>query len=71
MPELTKIAAPRPAPPPRAPETRPVESDVIRVETVDLDFFYGKTQALFGVSLAVPELPEPDERPHPGHARRG
>ena len=55
MPEPTKIEAPRPAPPPRAPETRPVESEVIRVETVDLDFFYGKTQALFDVSLAVPE----------------
>ncbi|HEY3173855.1 MAG TPA: phosphate ABC transporter ATP-binding protein PstB [Thermoanaerobaculia bacterium] len=26
-----------------------------RVETVHLDFFYGKTQALFDVSLAVPE----------------
>ena len=55
MPEPTKIEAPRPVPPPRAPEARPVESDVIRVETVDLDFFYGKTQALFDVSLAVPE----------------
>jgi phosphate transport system ATP-binding protein len=55
MPEPTKIEAPRPAPPPRAPGTRPVESEVIRVETVDLDFFYGKTQALFDVSLAVPE----------------
>ena len=55
MPEPTKIEAPRPAPPPRAPGTRPVESEVIRVETVDLDFFYGKTQALFNVSLAVPE----------------
>ena len=55
MPEPTKIEAPRPVPPPRVPEARPVESDVIRVETVDLDFFYGKTQALFDVSLAVPE----------------
>jgi phosphate transport system ATP-binding protein len=55
MPEPTKIEAPRPAPPARTPEPRSVESDVIRVETVDLDFFYGKTQALFDVSLAVPE----------------
>jgi phosphate transport system ATP-binding protein len=55
MPEPTKIEAPRPAPPPRAPGPRSVESEVIRVETVDLDFFYGKTQALFDVSLAVPE----------------
>ena len=55
MPEPTKIEAPRPAPPPPAPGARPVESEVIRVETVDLDFFYGKTQALFDVSLAVRE----------------
>jgi phosphate transport system ATP-binding protein len=55
MPELTKTEAPRPAPPPPAAGRRPAESVVIRVETVGLDFFYGKTQALFDVSLAVPE----------------
>ncbi len=55
MPEPTKTAAPRPAPPPRATEPQSVESAVIRVETVHLDFFYGKAQALFDVSLAVPE----------------
>jgi len=55
MPEPTKTAAPRPAPPPRETGPQSVESQVIRVEAVDLDFFYGKTQALFDVSLAVPE----------------
>ena len=55
MPEPTKTEVPRPIPPPPAPGPRSVESEVIRVETVDLDFFYGKTQALFDVSLAVPE----------------
>ncbi|MEP6470741.1 MAG: phosphate ABC transporter ATP-binding protein PstB [Acidobacteriota bacterium] len=55
MPEPTKIEAPRPVPPPQAAEPRSVESEVIRVQTIDLDFFYGKTQALFDVSLAVPE----------------
>ena len=55
MPELTKTEAPRPIPPPPAAEPRSVESEVIRVQTIDLDFFYGKTQALFDVSLAVPE----------------
>ena len=55
MPEPTNIEAPRPTPPPPAEGPASVESGVIRVQTVDLDFFYGKTQALFDVSLAVPE----------------
>jgi phosphate transport system ATP-binding protein len=55
MPEPAKTEAPRPVPPPPAAGARSVESETIRVETVGLDFFYGKTQALFDVSLAVPE----------------
>jgi phosphate transport system ATP-binding protein len=54
--EPVKTALPRPAlsvPPPAAPQ--PVEGTAIRVETVHLDFFYGKSQALLDVSLAVPE----------------
>jgi len=55
MPETMNIAAPRPTPPVRATGPTSVGSEVIRVQTVGLDFFYGKTQALFDVSLAVPE----------------
>jgi phosphate transport system ATP-binding protein len=54
--EPVKTAPPRPAlSVPPAAEPRPVEGTTIRVETVHLDFFYGKSQALFDVSLAVPE----------------
>jgi phosphate transport system ATP-binding protein len=49
------IAAPRPTPPVQATGPASVGSEVVRVQTVGLDFFYGKTQALFDVSLAVPE----------------
>jgi phosphate transport system ATP-binding protein len=55
MPETMNIAAPRPTPPVRATGPASVGSEVVRVQTVGLDFFYGKTQALFDVSLAVPE----------------
>jgi phosphate transport system ATP-binding protein len=55
MPEPAKTEAPRPIPPRPDAGPRPAESEAIRVETVNLDFFYGKTQALFDVSLAVPE----------------
>jgi phosphate transport system ATP-binding protein len=55
MPERTNIEAPRPTPPAPAAGAASVESGVIRVQTVNLDFYYGKTQALFDVSLAVPE----------------
>jgi phosphate transport system ATP-binding protein len=53
MPERPKFTAPRPTPP--APASSTVGSAVVRVETVNLDFFYGENQALFDVSLAVPE----------------
>ena len=56
IPEQVRTAPPRPAlsvPPPTEP--RAAEGTTIRVETVHLDFFYGKSQALFDVSLAVPE----------------
>jgi phosphate transport system ATP-binding protein len=46
MPELLRPAV-------RKPEVSPAFA--VRIETVDLDFFYGKVQALFDVSLAVPE----------------
>ena len=56
MPEPVKTALPRPAPPvSAAEERRSAEVSAIRVETVHLDFFYGKSQALFDVSFAVPE----------------
>jgi phosphate transport system ATP-binding protein len=55
MPETMNIAAPRPTPPVQATGPASVGSEVVRVQTVGLDFFYGKTQALFDVSLAVPE----------------
>ena len=45
---------PRPEPPPRAP-TASSAAGVIRIATVHLDFFYGKVQALFDVSLGVSE----------------
>jgi phosphate transport system ATP-binding protein len=54
MPE-PNIEAPRPTPPVPMAGSTSVESGVIRMQTVGLDFFYGKTQALFDVSLAVPE----------------
>jgi phosphate transport system ATP-binding protein len=54
MPE-PNIEAPRPTPPVPMAGAASVESGVIRMQTVGLDFFYGKTQALFDVSLAVPE----------------
>ena len=50
-----KTALPRPALSVPPPAERPAEGNTIRVETVHLDFFYGKNQALFDVSLAVPE----------------
>jgi phosphate transport system ATP-binding protein len=53
MPELSKLKAPRSAAPSPAPG--PSSPGVARVETVHLDFFYGKVQALFDVSLGVPE----------------
>jgi phosphate transport system ATP-binding protein len=56
IPEQVKTAPSRLAlsvPPPAEP--RAAEGTTIRVETVHLDFFYGKNQALFDVSLAVPE----------------
>jgi phosphate transport system ATP-binding protein len=53
MPESPKLTAPQPAPP--APAASTVGSAVVRVETVHLDFFYDESQALFDVSLAVPE----------------
>ena len=43
-----------PSPPSGEAETRPAESKT-RMETRNLDFFYGKSQALHGISLAVPE----------------
>ncbi len=53
--EPVKTALPRPALSVPPAEPRPAEGTAIRVETVHLDFFYGKSQALFDVSLAVPE----------------
>ena len=50
-----KTALPRPALSVPPPAERPAEANTVRVETVHLDFFYGKNQALFDVSLAVPE----------------
>ena len=50
-----KTALPRPALSVPPPAERPAEGNTVRVETVHLDFFYGKNQALFDVSLAVPE----------------
>ena len=50
-----KTALPRPALSVPPPAERPDEGNTVRVETVHLDFFYGKSQALFDVSLAVPE----------------
>jgi phosphate transport system ATP-binding protein len=55
MPEPTNIEAPRPTPPVPMAGRASVESGVIRMQTVGLDFYYGKVQALFDVSLAVPE----------------
>jgi phosphate transport system ATP-binding protein len=55
MPERPNIEAPRPTPPVPAAGPASVGSEVIRVQTLGLDFYYGKTQALFDVSLAVPE----------------
>ncbi|HEY6066989.1 MAG TPA: phosphate ABC transporter ATP-binding protein PstB [Thermoanaerobaculia bacterium] len=46
MPELLRPSV-------RRPEVSPALA--VRIETVDVDFFYGKVQALFDVSLAVPE----------------
>jgi len=43
------------APPDRATTPREAEIGTVRVEAVHLDFFYGETQALFDVSLGVPE----------------
>jgi phosphate transport system ATP-binding protein len=54
MPEPPRVAAPRPAAPVPTPEPS-AASSVVRVEAVHLDFFYGDRQALFDVSLAVPE----------------
>jgi phosphate transport system ATP-binding protein len=53
----TRIPAPQPpAPAPAAPAARPFPASArIRMETRNLRFFYGKTQALHDVSLAVPE----------------
>ncbi len=36
---------------PRAPAAGPVE---IKIEVKDLDFYYGRTQALFGVDMQIP-----------------
>jgi phosphate transport system ATP-binding protein len=55
MPELPRVAAPRPAAPVPTPGPSAPASSVVRVEAVHLDFFYGDRQALFDVSLAVPE----------------
>jgi phosphate transport system ATP-binding protein len=55
MPETPRVAAPRPAAPVPTPEPLAPASSVVRVEAVHLDFFYGDSQALFDVSLAVPE----------------
>jgi len=55
MPEPPGLAAPRPVSPVPAPTSSSAGSAVVRVETVHLDFFYGDNQALFDVSLAVPE----------------
>ena len=55
MPEPSRVAAPRPAAPVPTPGPSAPASSVVRVEAVHLDFFYGDRQALFDVSLAVPE----------------
>ncbi len=53
--EPVKSALPRPAVPVPPAAVEPAEVGAIRVEAVHLDFFYGKSQALFDVSIAVPE----------------
>ena len=55
IPESPSPATRRPAMPAPAPGRSSLESSVIRVETINLDFFYGESQALFDVSLGVPE----------------
>ncbi len=53
--EPVKSALPRPTVPVPPAAVEPAEVGAIRVEAVHLDFFYGKSQALFDVSIAVPE----------------
>jgi len=53
--ESVKSALPRPTVPVPPAAVEPAEVGAIRVEAVHLDFFYGKSQALFDVSIAVPE----------------
>ena len=53
--EPVKSALPRPTVPVPPAAVEPAEVGAIRVEAVRLDFFYGKSQALFDVSIAVPE----------------
>jgi phosphate transport system ATP-binding protein len=53
MPDAPKIALPIPAA--AAPQMSTSKPAAIRIETVHLDFFYGEHQALFDVTLAVPE----------------
>jgi len=53
--EPVKSALPRPTVPVQPAAAEPAEVGAIRVEAVRLDFFYGKSQALFDVSIAVPE----------------
>ncbi len=53
--EPVKSALLRPAVPVPPAAVEPAEVGAIRVEAVRLDFFYGKSQALFDVSIAVPE----------------
>ncbi|HEX9286490.1 MAG TPA: phosphate ABC transporter ATP-binding protein PstB [Thermoanaerobaculia bacterium] len=53
--EPVKSALLRPAVPVPPAAVEPAEVGAIRVEAVHLDFFYGKSQALFDVSIAVPE----------------
>jgi phosphate transport system ATP-binding protein len=55
MPELSKLKAPQPTAPVPVTRSSSSASDVARVETVHLNFFYGRNQALFDVSLVVPE----------------